>query len=76
MGVYPEGTRSPDGRLYTSKTGIAQMVLEAEVPGIPVMTVGTDRVNPIGSTIWRPRKIRIKIGQPLDFSRYHGMEND
>lgn len=76
VGIYPEGTRSPDGRLYKGKTGIARMALESEVPVIPVAMIGTDRVNPIGSTMWRPRKIRIKIGEPLDFSRYYGMEND
>ncbi len=76
VGIYPEGTRSPDGRLYKGKTGVARMALESEVPVIPVAMMGTDKVNPIGSTIWRPRKIRIRIGQPLDFSRYYGMAND
>jgi 1-acyl-sn-glycerol-3-phosphate acyltransferase len=76
VGIYPEGTRSPDGRLYKGKTGIARMALESEVPVIPVVMVGTDRVNPIGSKIWRPRKISIKIGEPMDFSRYYGMAND
>ena len=76
VGIYPEGTRSPDGRLYKGKTGIARMALESEVPVIPVAMIGTDKVNPIGSTMWRPGKIRIKIGEPLDFSRYYGMAND
>jgi 1-acyl-sn-glycerol-3-phosphate acyltransferase len=76
MGIYPEGTRSPDGRLYKGKTGIARMALESEVPVIPVVMIGTDKVNPIGSRVWRPRKVRIRIGEPLDFSRYYGMAND
>jgi 1-acyl-sn-glycerol-3-phosphate acyltransferase len=76
VGIYPEGTRSPDGRLYKGKTGVARMALESEVPVIPVVMIGTDRVNPIGSKIWRPYKVRVKIGEPLDFSRYHGMAND
>jgi 1-acyl-sn-glycerol-3-phosphate acyltransferase len=76
LGIYPEGTRSPDGRLYKGKTGVARMTLEAGVPVIPVVMIGTDRVNPIGSRIWRPRKVRIKIGTPLDFSRYAGMAGD
>lgn len=68
LGIYPEGTRSPDGRLYKGKTGVARMALEAGVPVIPVAMVGTDKVNPIGSKMWRPRKVRIVIGEPLDFS--------
>jgi hypothetical protein len=52
------------------------MALEAGVPVIPVAMIGTDRVNPIGSRMWRPHKVNIKIGEPLDFSRYHGMAGD
>ena len=76
VGIYPEGTRSPDGRLYKGKTGIARMVLEAKVPVIPVAMFGTDRANPIGSRIWRPYPVRIKVGKPLDFSRYEGLGGD
>jgi 1-acyl-sn-glycerol-3-phosphate acyltransferase len=76
LGIYPEGTRSPDGRLYKGKTGVARMTLEAAVPVVPVAMIGTDRVNPIGSRVWRPRKVHIKIGEPLDFSRYDGMAGD
>jgi 1-acyl-sn-glycerol-3-phosphate acyltransferase len=76
FGIYPEGTRSPDGRLFKGKTGVARMALESEVPVIPVAMFGTNKVNPIGSRMWRPRKVRIKIGEPLDFSRYFGMVND
>jgi 1-acyl-sn-glycerol-3-phosphate acyltransferase len=76
LGVYPEGTRSPDGRLYKGKTGVARMALEARVRVIPVAMFGTDRVNPIGSTIWRPHKVRIKVGPPLDFARYEGLAGD
>lgn len=76
VGIYPEGTRSPDGRLYKGKTGVARMALESEVPVIPVAMIGTDRVNPIGSKMWRPHKVTIRIGEPLDFSRYYGMAND
>jgi len=76
VGIYPEGTRSPDGRLFKGKTGVARMALEAEVPVIPVAMFGTDKVNPIGSRMWRPYKVRIRIGEPLDFSRYYGMAND
>ena len=76
LGIYPEGTRSPDGRLYKGKTGVARMALEAGVPVIPLVMIGTDKVNPIGSKMWRPRRITMIIGRPLDFSRYEGMAGD
>ncbi|GAA2968317.1 lysophospholipid acyltransferase family protein [Actinokineospora diospyrosa] len=76
VGIYPEGTRSPDGRLYKGKTGVARIALEAGVPVLPVVMVGTDKANPIGSKMWKPYPIRIKIGPPLDFSRYAGLQGD
>ncbi|MGW5052483.1 lysophospholipid acyltransferase family protein [Actinokineospora sp. NPDC004072] len=76
MGIYPEGTRSPDGRLYRGKTGVARIALQAGVPVIPVAMFGTDKANPIGSKMWRPHPIRIVVGEPLDFSRYAGLDGD
>ena len=76
LGIYPEGTRSPDGRLYRGKTGVARMALEAGVPVIPVAMIDTDRIQPIGSKVPKIMRVGIKIGEPLDFSRYQGMEND
>ncbi len=76
LGIYPEGTRSPDGKLYKGKTGVARMALEAGVPVIPVAMIGTDKVNPIGSKMWRPHPVQVKIGEALDFSRYAGMAGD
>lgn len=76
VGIYPEGTRSPDGRLYKGKTGMARIALESQVPVIPVAMFGTDRANPIGSRMWRPTKVRIKIGAPLYFTRYEGLVGD
>ena len=76
LGIYPEGTRSPDGRLYKGKTGVARMALEAGVPVIPVAVIGTNKLNPIGSRMWRPHHVHIRIGEPLDFSRYAGMAGD
>ena len=76
LGIYPEGTRSPDGRLYRGKTGVARMALEAGVPVIPVAMIDTDRIQPIGSKMPKILRVGIKIGEPLDFSRYAGMEND
>ncbi|MBD7993746.1 1-acyl-sn-glycerol-3-phosphate acyltransferase [Arthrobacter sp. Sa2CUA1] len=76
LGIYPEGTRSPDGRLYRGKTGVAKMALQTGVPVIPVAMIGTDKVQPIGRRIPNIRRIGIIVGEPLDFSRYAGLEND
>jgi len=76
LGIYPEGTRSPDGRLFRGRTGIARMVLEAKVPVIPVAMIDTEKVQPIGKRLPRIRRIGIIIGEPLDFSRFTGMEGD
>lgn len=76
FGIYPEGTRSPDGRLYRGKTGVARLALESGVPVIPVAMIGTDVAQPIGRVIPKPMQIGVVIGEPLDFSRYRGMEND
>jgi 1-acyl-sn-glycerol-3-phosphate acyltransferase len=76
LGIYPEGTRSPDGRLYRGRTGIARMVLEAKVPVIPVAMIDTEKVQPIGQRLPKIRRIGIIVGEPLDFSRFDGMEGD
>lgn len=73
LGIYPEGTRSPDGRLYKGKTGMARLALETGVKVIPVAMIGTEKVNPIGSRIWKPAKVTVRIGEPIDFSRFEGM---
>jgi 1-acyl-sn-glycerol-3-phosphate acyltransferase len=77
LGIYPEGTRSPDGRLYRGKTGVARMALEAGVPVIPCAMIDTEKVQPTGRKIpkLRPRP-GIRIGKPLDFSRYEGLAGD
>ncbi len=76
LGIYPEGTRSPDGRLYRGKTGVAKLILATGVPVIPVAMIGTDKVQPIGRRIPNIRRIGIIVGEPLDFSRYKGLEDD
>ncbi|MFM6971145.1 MAG: lysophospholipid acyltransferase family protein [Rhodoluna sp.] len=76
LGIYPEGTRSPDGKLYRGRTGIARMVLEAKVPVIPVAMIDTEKVQPIGKRLPRIRRIGIVVGTPLNFSRFDGMEGD
>jgi 1-acyl-sn-glycerol-3-phosphate acyltransferase len=76
LGLYPEGTRSPDGRLYRGKTGIARMALEAGVPVIPVAMINTFDIQPPGQVMPRIMQVGIRIGEPLDFSRYEGMSAD
>ncbi len=76
LGIYPEGTRSPDGRLYRGKTGIARMALEAGAPVIPVAMIDTFDVQPTGKLIPKIQRIGIRIGEPLDFSRYEGLSTD
>ncbi|MCX6479312.1 MAG: lysophospholipid acyltransferase family protein [Mycobacterium sp.] len=73
LGMYPEGTRSPDGRLYKGKTGLARLALETGVPVIPVAMIGTDVVNPPGSRMWRFGRVTVRFGEPMDFSRFDGL---
>jgi 1-acyl-sn-glycerol-3-phosphate acyltransferase len=77
LGIYPEGTRSPDGRLYKGKTGVARLALESRVRVIPWAMVNTFEMMPPGHAI--PKlgiRPGVKFGKPLDFSRYYGMEED
>lgn len=76
FGIYPEGTRSHDGKLYRGKTGVARLALETGVPVIPVAVVGTDVVAPPGKTFGSFTRPVVRFGAPLDFSRYEGLEND
>lgn len=76
LGIYPEGTRSHDGRLYKGKVGVAVMALKAGVPVVPVAMIGTFEAQPPGRIVPRIRPIVIRFGAPLDFSRYAGMENE
>ncbi|SCL17619.1 1-acyl-sn-glycerol-3-phosphate acyltransferase [Micromonospora nigra] len=70
VAIYPEGTRSPDGRLYRGRTGTARLALAAGVPVIPVGMIGTDKAQPIGARMPRPgrAKIIVRFGKPLDFT--------
>ncbi|MGO4102336.1 lysophospholipid acyltransferase family protein [Leifsonia sp. YAF41] len=76
LGIYPEGTRSPDAKLYRGRTGVARMVLESGVPIVPVAMIDTEKAMPTGTRIPKIRRIGIVIGKPLDFSRFEGMEGD
>ena len=73
LGMYPEGTRSPDGRLYKGKTGLARLALETGVPVIPVAMIGTNKVNPPGTSMLRFGKVTVRFGKPMDFSRFDGL---
>jgi 1-acyl-sn-glycerol-3-phosphate acyltransferase len=77
LGIYPEGTRTPDGRLFRGKTGVARLALEARVPVIPCAMVGGFEFQPPGK-ITPQFKVRpgVRFGKPLDFSRYYGLETD
>ncbi len=71
LGIYPEGTRSPDGRLYRGHTGVARLALGCGVPVIPVGIVGTTDVQPRGSNFMRPfRRVTVRFGPPLDIGRF------
>jgi 1-acyl-sn-glycerol-3-phosphate acyltransferase len=76
FGIYPEGTRSHDGRLYRGRTGVARLALETGVPVIPVAVRGTDVVAPPGKKFGTFTRPVVRFGKPLDFSRYEGLEKD
>ncbi|MEU1624569.1 lysophospholipid acyltransferase family protein [Streptomyces sp. NPDC020096] len=76
FGIYPEGTRSPDGRLYRGRTGVARLALMTGAPVVPCATIGTDRVQPGGAGLPRITRVTVRFGEPLDFARYEGMDRD
>lgn len=76
LAIYPEGTRSPDGRLYRGRTGIARLALESGVPVIPVAMINTDKIQPPGRVIPKIMRVGIRFGEPLNFERYAGMSQD
>ncbi len=77
LGIYPEGTRAPDNRLYRGKTGVARLALESRAPVIPMAMINTFELMPPGRVLphLRPRP-EVRFGAPLDFSRYYGMAHD
>lgn len=68
FGIYPEGTRSRDGRLYRGRTGVAWLALASGAPVVPVALSGTEDIQPVGKLFPRVRKVTIRFGKPLDFS--------
>jgi 1-acyl-sn-glycerol-3-phosphate acyltransferase len=77
LGIYPEGTRAPDNRLYRGKTGVARLALQSRVPVIPMGMINTFELMPPGQ-IWPRLGVRpgVRFGRPLDFSQYYGQEED
>lgn len=77
LGIYPEGTRSPDGRLYRGRTGVARILVEQPAPVVPVAVFGTREIMPKGAKFPRlGRRVIVVFGRPLDFSRYAGLGDD
>ena len=76
FGIYPEGTRSMDGKLHKGRTGVARLALMAKVPVLPVGMVGTDKVLPKGKKMPSMHKVTVHIGAPMTFEAFYGQEND
>jgi 1-acyl-sn-glycerol-3-phosphate acyltransferase len=74
FGIYPEGTRSRDGRLYRGRTGVAHLAMTAGVPVVPVGLQGTQDIQPVGSRLPRLAKVTVRFGQPIDLAgRFDGV---
>ncbi|MCP2165290.1 lysophospholipid acyltransferase family protein [Goodfellowiella coeruleoviolacea] len=71
--IFPEGTRSLDGRLHRGRTGVARTALETGAPVIPVGLIGTDKVQPVGKKLPRVKPVTVRFGAPLSFTRYQNM---
>ncbi len=76
FGIYPEGTRSPDGRLHRGKTGVGRLALMSGAPVVPVALMNLDEIQPRGRFLPRIGRVRIRFGEPLDFSRYAHLARD
>lgn len=74
VAIYPEGTRSLDGKLHKGRIGVARLALNSGAPVIPVALTGTDEVQPVGRTLPRIRKVRVQFGPPIDFSKFRGVK--
>jgi 1-acyl-sn-glycerol-3-phosphate acyltransferase len=74
FGVYPEGTRSRDGRLWRGRTGVGWLALEARCPVVPVALRGTEDMQPIDSRMLRPARVRVQFGEPIDPAAYDGLK--
>ena len=77
FGIYPEGTRSPDGRVYKGRTGMARVAMATGAPVVLIGMVGSGKANPIGTTVPRPVKVRIKVSEqihPHAWAAEHGFD--
>jgi 1-acyl-sn-glycerol-3-phosphate acyltransferase len=74
LGIFPEGTRSPDGRLYKFRTGVARLALRSGAPVVPVGLVGTREVQPPDSRRWHRRPVAVRFGAPLEFGHLAAQE--
>ncbi|CAB4932743.1 unannotated protein [freshwater metagenome] len=68
IGIYPEGTRSPDGRLYKGRTGIARLAIESGAPVIPVAMFDTEKIQPTGTVVPKVMPVKMIFGKPLYFT--------
>ena len=74
FGIYPEGARSRDGRLYRGRTGVAHLALTSGAPVVPVGLIGTERLQPVGATVPRLARVTIRFGTPIDVGgRFDGV---
>src|SRR5690606_25384814 len=74
FGIYPEGTRSRDGRLYRGRTGVAWLALQSGCPVVPVALTGTDQIQPVGTRLPRRAKVRVEFGRPIEVAgRFDGV---
>lgn len=76
LGIYPEGTRSPDGRLYRGRVGVARLWLESKAPLLPCAVIGTDVIQPPGKKVPKVAPVAVRFGPPMDMSRYDGAKRD
>jgi 1-acyl-sn-glycerol-3-phosphate acyltransferase len=67
LGIYPEGTRSPDGRLYKGRTGIARLAIESGAPIIPVAMFNTEKIQPTGTVVPKVMRVKMIFGEPMYF---------
>jgi len=72
LGIHPEGTRSPDGRLYRGRPGVARLALDTDATIVPIGLIGTERIHPIGARLPRLGRVEVRIGPPLDLSPWQG----
>jgi len=76
FGIYPEGTRSPNGTMYRGRTGVARIAMDSGAPVLPVAMIGTYEIQPPHTLIPRLKRVGVRIGRPLAFTRYEGLQND